>query len=308
MTGPHEMAVFVSVVQEGSFSAAAKVLRQTPSAVSKQIGRLEDRLGVRLLNRTTRRLSLTEVGAGYVERARRILADIDEAERLAASAQVMPRGHLRINAPNSFGQRFVTPLIPAFLDRYPEVDCEVTLTDRVTDVVDEGIDVAIRIAALLDSSLIARKLAPNHRLIAASPAYLERYGRPLVPSDVRSHEALRFSFQSSLNNWEFQYPNGHIERIEIHGRFQANNSEALLEAAVGGAGLVRLAKFIMADEVRKGRLVTVLDDFIAPEPTDIHAVYAPGRHLSPKVRAFVDYLADHFLPVPPWEDCRPGTA
>ncbi|MGB0683920.1 MAG: LysR family transcriptional regulator [Magnetovibrionaceae bacterium] len=296
-----EMAVFVRVVEAGSFSAAAKALRQTPSAVSKQIGRLEDRLGVRLLNRTTRRISLTDVGSGFHERAKRILADIEEAELAATSERASPRGTLRVNAANSFGIRFIAPLIPAFLERYPDVDCDLYLTDRVADIVEEGIDVAIRIAALADSSMIARKLAPNHRVIAAAPAYLERVGMPRTPDDLKNHNALRFSFNSTLNNWDFVQADGSIRRVEIAGNLEGNNSEALLAAAIEGVGLVRLAKFVMARELREGRLISVLDDWIAPEPTSIYAVYQPGRHLSPKVRAFVDFLIEHFHPTPPWE-------
>lgn len=295
-----EMAVFVKAVESGSFSAAARALGLTPSAISKLITRLEDRLGARLLNRTTRRLGLTEEGEAFYQRARPILAEIEAAEGAVSQLRAAPRGQLKINAAASFAQNWVVPLIPEFMDRYPEVSIDLTLSDSIVDLVEEGVDVAIRIAELADSSLIARRLAPGHRAICASPEYLARHGAPETPDDLARHNCLTLSLPSSLNEWEFDGPNGR-RRVRITGTFRANNAIALHRAALAGLGLMRGSRFLVGADIKAGRLVPVLSQFACPGESAIYAVYPHSRHLSPKVRAFVDFLVERFTPVPPWD-------
>jgi len=301
MDQPTEMAVFVRVVDEGSFSAAARQLKLTPSAVSKLIGRLEDRLGARLLNRTTRRLGLTEVGDAFYRRCVPILADIAEAERAVSRLHSAPRGTLKVNAAISFAQLWVVPLIPEFLARYPEVRFDLTLSDSIVDLVEEGVDVAIRIAELADSSLIARRLAPGNRTVCAAPSYLDRYGMPKTPDDLKHHNCLTLSIASSLNEWGFEGPDGK-RTVRVSGTFEANNVIALHRAALEGLGLLRASRFLVGPDLKAGRLIPVLSEFHCPGDSAIYAVYPHNRHLSPKVRAFVDFLVEKFMPVPPWEE------
>jgi len=297
-----EMAVFVKVVDEESFSSAARVMKLTPSAVSKLISRLEDRLGARLLNRTTRRLSMTEEGHAFYQRCVPILSAINEAERAVTELHAEPRGLLKINASTAFGQYHIEPLIPEFLAKYPDLRIQMTLSDSLVNLVEEEVDVAVRIADLPDSSLIARKLGPARRMVAASPKYLEMHGEPTTPDDLKDHNCLTLSFETSLNQWEFGGPDG-PKRIRVTGNFETNNATALHEAARAGLGLIRAGNFILQPDIREGRLIPVLQEFEAHGgDTNIYAVYPHNRHLSPKVRAFVDLLTDNFLPVPPWEE------
>jgi DNA-binding transcriptional LysR family regulator len=295
-----EMAVFVRVVDEESFSAAARDLGMTPSAVSKLIGRLEDRLGVRLINRTTRRLSLTEEGHAFYQRCVPILADIEEAERAVTELHAEPRGLLKVNASTAFTQYQVVPLIPDFLARFPELRIQLTMTDSVVNLVEEGVDVAIRVGQLQDSSLIARKLGEVKRVVVASPGYLKQHGEPKSPEELDRHKCLKLSFETSLNRWEFQGSDG-PRVVRTAGSFEANNAVVLHEAALAGIGLFRAANFVVAPDIEAGRLVPVLQDYELENRVAIYAVYPHARHLSPKVRAFVDMLVDAFTPVPPWE-------
>ena len=292
-----EMAVFTRAVETGSFSAAARTLNLTPSAVSKQIGRLEDRLGARLLNRTTRRLSLTEAGEDYYQRATRILADIAEAERAVAFSHDAPRGILRVSASIAFGQTQLVPLVPAFLALYPEIQVELNLSDRLIDLVDEGVDVAIRVAALPDSSHIARKIASERRIVCAAPSYLARHGTPATPEDLAAHNCLIYS-TIATEDWGFRGPDGQ-QSVKVSSNFVANGGEAVRDLAIAGLGVARLATFLVGPAIRDGRLVPVLTDFEERQEAAIHAVYPHQRHLSPKVRAFVDFLAEEMTP-PPW--------
>lgn len=295
-----EMAVFAKVVEEGSFSSAARSLKLTPSAVSKQIARLEDRLGVRLLNRTTRRLSATEEGSAFYQRAARILADIDEAETAVTQLHAAPRGTLRINCGIAFGKHQITPLIPEFLDRYPELTIEMTLTDALSDLVEEGQDVAVRFGPLQDSSMVARQLAVSRRAICGSPAYFARHGTPSHPSELADHNCLTFSNMTHLNEWIFKLPEGGEYAVKAEGNFTASNGETIHEMVLAGLGVARLAEFLVGPEVREGKLQRVLEPFYRDIEVPINAVYPTRRHLSPKVRAFVDFLVEKFQPVPPW--------
>ena len=287
-----ELEVYVRVVHAGSFTAAGRDLGLSPSAVSKQISRLEDRLGVRLLNRTTRRVAMTEEGAAFFEHAKRIIADLDEAEQTISQLRAAPRGTLRANMPVTFGQLILAPLIPEFLRRYPDVELDITLNDRMVDLVDEGMDLGIRIGELKDSSLIVRKLAASRRAVCAAPDYLERAGTPYRPADLRNHSCMVYTYRTWRNDWPFRGPDG-SEVVHVTGSFSANNGEVLRQAALGGSGIIMLPIWQVLDDLRAGRLVEVLPNYSSPD-ADIHAVYPQTRYLAPRVRAFVDYLALKF--------------
>ncbi len=291
MTGNFsEMAVFVRVAQEGSFSAAARYMDLTPSAVSKQIGRLEERLGARLFNRTTRQISLTDVGQAFFARADRILGDLAEAERAVTDMAGNPRGRLRVSMPVAFGRMHLAPRLPHFLAANPEVQIDLALNDRFADLVEEGFDLALRIGELADSSLIARKLAPNRRIAVAASSYLEANGRPERPADLLDHNCLTYTYRAQRHDWEFHGPNGR-EQVRVGGNLEANDAGALREALLAGLGVALLPLWLIGEDVRDGRLEVVMPDYPAPDSA-IYAVYAPGRFLSPKVRRFVDFLVE----------------
>jgi len=292
---------FVKVAEAQSFSEAARRLRTSKSVVSRQVAKLEADLGARLFHRTTRAMTLTEAGRGYFERASRILGDLDDANRSVSQLQSAPRGLLRVNAPMSFGFQHLAPALADFLARYPEVEVDMTLNDRFVDIVDEGFDVAVRIGTLVDSSYVARKLAPIRRVICASPEYLHARGTPASPDDLRAHECLSNSNLATAREWRFVTPEGRPWSVETRGRLSANNGDALKAAAMRGLGLVNLPTFFVGDELKAGKLVTVLDAFIAQDLT-LNAIYPQSRHLSPKVRAFVDFLVARFGPQPYWDN------
>lgn len=295
-----EMNVFVAAVDAGNFSAAARILGITPSAVSKQISRLETRLGARLLNRSTRRISLTDVGREFYERCRAILSDIDAAERAVGEASDQPRGRLRVTASISFGQRQIVPMVPEFVARYPDVRVDLQFSDRMLDMVDEGIDVAVRVSAPADSALIARRLAPDRRVVCASPGYLHAHGIPAAPDDLATHNALIYSSVYS-DTWRFEGPAG-SRAVRLTSNFAANSGEAIRELALRGLGITRLATFLVGPDIKAGRLVQVLPEWRDPQENIIHAVYPSRRLVPPATRAFVDFLAEKLTPVPPWEE------
>lgn len=293
-------ATFAAVVDCGGFSAAAQRLKVTKSAVSKQVARLEERLGARLLNRTTRRLSLTEAGQAFHRHCLRILAEAEEAELAVSHLHAEPRGLLRLSAPMSFGLRHLAPALCPFLARWPELSIEVSYDDRLVDVLAEGFDVVVRISRLADSSLIARKLAPARRICVAAPGYVEAHGMPLHPADLAHHQCLLYTLQTTADTWPLVHADGTRSDTAIDGRVRMNNGDALREAAVAGLGVILTPTFIVGDDLTSGRLVRVLPEWEAPEIA-VYAVYPPGRHLSAKVRAFVDYLAGAFGPAPYWD-------
>ncbi len=293
------LMVFTRIVDCGSFTAAADQLSMSRAAVSKHLMALEDRLGVRLLNRTTRRCSLTEAGQAFYERGRQILSDLDEAEREAGQTGMRPRGLLKVNAPMTFGTMHLAPAVPAYLEAWPDVSIDMTLNDRVVDLLEEGFDVAVRIGRLADSSLVARRLAPCRMLACAAPAYLARRGRPRVPHELGLHDCLGYAYASNRETWEFAAPDGPLQ-VRIKGRLRVNNGEALVAAAVAGLGIVMTPSFMASAELADGRLVPVLGDWPSPE-RGIYAVWPHGRHLSAKVRSFVDFLAGRFGPEPYWD-------
>jgi DNA-binding transcriptional LysR family regulator len=291
---------FVAVAEASSFSEAARRLRGSKSAISRLVAGLEAELGARLLNRTTRSLTLTEAGRGYFDRASRILADLKEANLAVSQLQATPRGRLRVSAPMSFGFLHMAPALATFLTRYPDVELDLVMNDRFVDLVDEGFDAAVRIGSMDDSSLVARKLAPIRRAVCASPAYLKARGVPDTPDDLKAHECLSNSNISITHEWRFTARDGKPWPVEVRGRLSANNGDALRMAGLSGMGLINLPTFIIGDDLRAGTLVRVLDDFI-PQDMTLNAVYPHARHLSPKVRAFVDFLSERFRPQPYWD-------
>ncbi|MCH9000548.1 MAG: LysR family transcriptional regulator [Proteobacteria bacterium] len=294
------MAVFARVVEMESFSGAARALGLSKSAVSKRVGRLEDRMGLRLLNRTTRRLSLTEAGAAFYQGCRRVVAEAEAAERAVTRLASAPRGRLKVNAPMSFGVRHLAPALPDFMARYPELNVDLTLNDRVVDLVEEGFDLAIRIARLAESSLIARRLAPNRLVLCAAPSYLAAHGAPRAVEDLKGHECLLYSYQAAGDVWRLCGPGGE-RRLAVTGRLRINNGDALLAAALGGLGVALLPCFICGQDLRAGRLIQVLPAWSGPADTAIAAVYPASRNLSPKVRVFVDFLTERFSGTPYWD-------
>jgi DNA-binding transcriptional LysR family regulator len=287
------MELFVKAVESGSFSATARSMNLTPSAVSKQISRLEDRLGARLFNRTTRQLAATGEGRAYYERCQQILADIQEAEAAVTELNTEPRGALRVNMPVVFGRRHIVPILGEFLERYPYVSMELSMSDQFVDPIAEGADMLIRVGELKDSSLITRKLAEARRVVAATPAYWKKNGTPQKPEELRAHNCLTYSYLSSGNTWRMTDLKGKEHVIQAKGNLASNNGEALLEAAAEGLGVVNLPTWMVGPDLESGRLTEVLADYAQPEPS-VHVIYPPGRHLSAKVRAFVDFLAGHF--------------
>ncbi|MFN8735594.1 MAG: LysR family transcriptional regulator [Betaproteobacteria bacterium] len=295
-----EMAVFVRAVDSGGFTPAARALGLTPSAVSKVITRLEARLGVRLLNRTTRSVSLTAEGQQYHQRAQRILAEIEEAEQDAAAGRATPRGALRMHVGVAFGLNQLPPVLPAFFARCPEVELLLTVTDRAVDLVDEGFDLAVRLGALPDSTLVTRRICDVERVICAAPAYLKRHGVPRVPEDLLRHNCLRLTQRPQLSHWPFADPQapGGVRTVEVRGNASASNAETLVQWAVQGLGIVRLADMTVGAALRDGTLVPVLANRHHVEPVPMHAVMQPGRHRLPRVAAMVDFLVERFGAAP----------
>ncbi len=303
---PSQMVLFAKVVENGSFSAAARSMGHTPSAVSKQIGRLENRLGVRLLNRARQGITLTEEGRAFYERCAEVAANISEAEAMVVSMTAHPQGELRVAATVAFAKAHLLPILPAFLERNPDLRLSLEVTDRSVDIVEERIDVAIRFSEQIDDpDVVARKLAPNRRVICAAPAYLERFGTPETPEDLSRHNCLRLSTVARWNDWHFGDPE-EKGTVRLDGNFEANSADAIYHATLAGMGVARLSTYLVGGDLCAGRLVRLLPDYV-DESSDIVAIYADRRNLAPKIRAFVDYLVDWFGTTPPWER-EPGIA
>lgn len=295
-----DIAVFVVVVDNGSFTAAAEHLSMSKSVISKYVSRLEENLGARLLNRTTRRLSLTEAGRMFYDQARQGLSRIEDARSAVSRLQEQPRGNLRVNAPMSFGILHVAPALPEFLERYPDLTVDLAFDDRKIDPVKAGYDVSIRISDLPDSSLIARRVAPCRHVVVASPDYLHRHSEPQGPADLEQHHVITYQYQDSHQVWHFQTDDNRPVSVAIMARLKMNNSLAIRAALIGGAGISRIPTFVVGDDVAQGRLKTVLTRYRTLE-VSVHLVYAHRHHLAPKVRAFVDYFAERFDGVPYWD-------
>lgn len=285
-----EMEVFARVVALAGFSAAARSLRMTPSAVSKLVARLEARLGTRLFNRSTRKLQLTAEGHAFHERCRRILVEIEEAEREAA-AGATPRGPIRVNASVSFGRLYLLPLVPAFLERHPGVTLDIALSDQVIDLMAERADVAIRVGPLRASGLVARKLGESGVVVVGAPSYLARRGTPRSVADLAAHNMIGFDFARSLEGWPFR-DGARIVTVPVVGNVRAGDGETSRELAVAGVGLARHARFHVGPDITAGRLVPVLEALNPGDTEAIHAVYlGQGGYLPSRIRAFIDYLA-----------------
>ncbi len=291
-----EMLAFVRVVERGSFTAAASALGLTPSAVSKLVSRLEGRMGVRLLHRTTRRLALTSEGDLYFSRARQILADIEEVEAEVARLRAVPRGHLHVSTSTGFAVHQLVPALPEFLSRYPEIQLELTVTDRVVDLVSEHADVTIRTGPLIDTSLTARKIADYERTICASPSYLQRCGSPRVPADLATHSCIAFSVPTA-RRWPFDTRDGVVD-AEIVPNVMTDSSDTVLQLALDGVGIARLGDIMVGEPIRQGRLVPLLTDVHHIQSVPISALYLAGRHRLPKVRVFLDFLVERFASAP----------
>jgi DNA-binding transcriptional LysR family regulator len=287
------MEAFVRVVDHAGFTDAARKMGLSKSAVSKHVSALEARLAVRLLNRTTRRVSPTEVGLAYYDRARSVLAEASDADSMVTAMQASPKGSLKVSAPVSFGVTQVSAAVARFLCDYTEVDVNMVLDDRFVELMAEGFDVAIRIGSLSDSSLKARKLAGTRSVIAASPGYLAAAGTPKSIDDLSEHRLLHYSQLSSGNFWRLRGPSGEERQLRVGGRLTVNNGEALMKAAEAGLGIAQIPSFMLGDAIEAGRLVEVLPNR-PPEILGIYAVYPQGRFPQPKLRAFIDFMAEHF--------------
>lgn len=294
------LQTFVAVVEAGSFSAAAVRLDRAKSAVSRQVAALETHLGVQLLNRTTRRLSLTEAGREFHERAQRILADLEEAELSVAVEQTALRGRLRLAAPLSFGVQHLAPALAEFLTLHPELVLDLDLDDRRINLVEEGFDLALRIGELADSSLVARPLAPVRMLLCASPEYLRRHGTPRTPADLAFHAGLVYGNVPEAQQWRFLDAAGKAHSVKVPARLRANNGDVLVRAAVDGLGVVVSPTFIAHRALAAGELVPLLPDYQAPG-TSAYAVYPSRRHLPQRVRVLIDFLAQRFGATPYWD-------
>ena len=294
------MRVFVKVVDKGSMASAGKELNLSPSVMSKNLSALEDRLGARLLTRTTRSVSLTEIGHAYLDRARRIIGDVDEAEAAISSVANAPRGHIRITAPSTFSYRHISPHLPLFRKKYPDVEVEMIISDNELNLVENNIDLAIRIALMRDSSLISRKLASNPRAMVASPDYIKQKGKPIHPDDLNDHDIISFQVGNPYNEWHFLIDNK--PKIFIaKGMLQLNHGDAILRACINDGGICMLSRFVVGRHIASGSLVSLLDNFLQ-EDIPIYAVYPSGKHLSLKVRAFLDFLINVYGPVPYWDE------
>lgn len=287
------MTAFVRAVETGGFSAAARDLGLTPSALSKLVTRLEDRLGARLLHRTTRRLQLTVEGEAFYARARSILTAMAEAEAEVNQAGSSPRGLLRLHCGSAFGMHQLTPAIPRFQGLHPEVELDLTISDRPVAAMEENIDLAIRIGPLDESSMVARRICNLQRVICAAPAYLERCGTPRTPDDLQRHNCLSITTLPALRRWPFDTDDG-IRVVHVSGNVSANNAETVLQLAMAGVGITRLTDVIVGEAIRRGKLVPILSDWHHVEPVPLFATYPSGRNLSPKVRAMVDFLVVEF--------------
>ena len=285
----HEIEVFIAVADAGSLTKAGARLRLSPPAVTRAIAALEDRLGARVFNRTTRSLTITDVGQRFLESARRVLTDLDTAEKEAVGESATPQGHLTITASVTFGRSALAPVVCDFLGRYPRVTASVLLLDRVASLVEEGIDVAVRIGHLPDSSLIAKRIGAVHRILVASPDYLARRGTPTSPADLRLHSVIAFTGLMPNREWRFlrgQKPGS----VSLHPAFEINDAVAAIRAAEMGHGITIALSYMVSEQIREGKLAPVLDTFTLP-PQPVHLVYSHARLVAPKIRTFVDFAA-----------------
>jgi DNA-binding transcriptional LysR family regulator len=292
---PSEMSIFARVAERGSFAGVAADVGLTPSAVAKLVTRMEARLGVRLINRTTRRLALTAEGGIYLERAREILEAIEAAETEIASSRVVPRGHLRVHTFPFTATHHLATALPDFLERYPQITFDFMVTNRIVDLIGENMDISLRIGPLPDSGLVVRKVIDMSRIVCASPGYIARHGRPTKPADLSEHACLTLSRIPGLATWPFRV-NGKLITVDVKGPVAADNAEMLLKLAIEGVGVLRLGDHVVAESIRKGVLEPLLQDAQDTRIYPLCALMPPGRHQAPKVRAFVDFLIERLAP------------
>lgn len=292
-----DLDVFARVVTAKSMSAAGRELSLSPAVISKRIRRLEERLGVRLLQRTTRQLSLTEAGQGFYERVVAILGSIEEAEAWVASGVGQARGTLRVSAPTSFGRLHIAPHLKPFLDANPMVNVDLILTDAFVDIIGEGFDVAVRIADLEDSSLVAKRLAPNHRILCATPAYLSAHGSPATIEELQKHTLIAHN----ADQWRLDGPEGPVT-VRVTGQLRTNSSEVVREALLAGVGIALRSTWDVGPELKSGALTRVLPAYSVGKRVAVYAVYPSRRHMEQKVRAFVDFLAELYGATPYWDE------
>jgi DNA-binding transcriptional LysR family regulator len=297
-----QISTFVEVVARGSLSAAARAEGIAPAMIGRRLDALEARLGVKLLQRTTRKLALTDEGASFLEDCQRILAELEEAETAVSERSARATGNLLVSAPAGFGRQHVAPLLPSFLAEHRDLSVNLNLNDRVVDVVGEGVDVAIRIASLEDSNLVGVKLADNHRVVVATPAYLKRHGTPLTLAELSKHNCLAISSEGSQRGWTFR-DNGKIVTVRAGGNMVCNDGAVLHDWALAGKGLAWRSMWEVAAQIEDGRLCTVLDQYAAPG-NDIYAVFAQRRHLPLRIRAFVDFLRRAYAQPDYWRNDR----
>jgi DNA-binding transcriptional LysR family regulator len=292
--------VFAAVVGQGSFTRASAKLATSPANVTRYVNELEEMLGARLLNRNSRRLSLTETGKSLYDRVLSILEEVGEAEAVASSAAIQPRGRLRVNAPSSFGVLHLAPLWPRFMARYPDIELDISLVDRLVDLVDEGFDLAVRISRGGSPTLISRKLTSIHHFICASPDYIARHGAPQTPEDIRNHVCIAYAYSDSTDEWRLFDKAGKPHVTPVSNVLHTNNGETACAAAVAGLGMILQPTFLIGEHLRQGRLIRLLPDYHVRE-IDVLVVYPSRRHVSAKVRVMVDFLVEAFRGKPPWD-------
>lgn len=291
-----DLDIFSRVATTGSMSQAARDLGMSPPVISKRIKRLEERLGTRLLQRTTRQIALTDAGRGFHERVLAILASVEEAENWVAQRAMLARGPLRISAPTTFGRLHVAPHLVRFMERYPEISLDLSLSDSFVDVVGDGFDVALRIADLADTSLVARRLAPNHRVLCATPDYLEKHGAPASLPDLTRHRLL----VHNADHWRLEGPEG-VVTVPVASAIATNSSEVIREAVIAGLGIALRSTWDVGPELRSNKLKIVLPRYRASHRVGIYAVYPSRRHLPQRTRVFIDFLLELYGPVPSWD-------
>jgi DNA-binding transcriptional LysR family regulator len=300
------MAVFARVVEAGSFAEAARRLATSRSVVSKAVAKLEKALGARLLNRTTRHLSLTEIGSSFADHCSRMLEEAEQAEKLVASLNTEPRGVLRFAASVAFGTLHVAPALAKFLPRYPELAIDLTITDRWVNLAEEGYDLAIRVTNDPPLNWVARKLAPVRRKLCATPEYFKRHGVPRSPADLATHNCLDYTRSGDQGQWRFTGPEGDIS-VAVTGPLHVDDDEALSQAVLGGLGISLLPTFIIGKDIQHGRLQAVLSEYIAVD-RHVYAMYLPTRHLPSKVRVFIDFLVAYIGSEPYWDQPTLGSS
>ncbi|MBW8910465.1 MAG: LysR family transcriptional regulator [Sphingomonas sp.] len=292
--------IFVGVVARGGFARAADALHTSPANVTRYVAELEAHLGTRLLNRSSRRFSLTEAGEALYERARNIIEEVGEAEAVATATAAGARGRLRINAPLSFGIRHLAPLWPLFMAQWPDIELDIILGDRLVDIVEEGFDLAIRISRGGSQSHFARKLATSHNIICASPDYIARNGAPSLPMDLGRHRCIVYSYTAMAEEWSVTDDASKVHDVRVRAAMNVNNGDTAREAALAGQAITWQPTFLIGDDLRAGRLVRLLPGYNLPD-IDILAIYPSRRHLSAKVRLMVDFLAQAFGGTPAWD-------